>query len=150
MPNELENIQKRLQSDEFADFYHAKSSQNPHDKFVVGLLSPEDMLLLAAKSSLVLLSRITLSEHTHHKEIDIDEYRKLPEIIAKGEIWNREQKKYVLLLIDGMTYRAALKVTLDGSENYLTSLFKQSDKKADTEIRKKVDKENKAKYIRIR
>jgi hypothetical protein len=138
----LLNIKNSLKSKDFIDFYKNATSfnknDNKKDRFIVGTLKTSDKKLLEANSDDVYLSMESLHIHKNtHKDVILEDYQKLPDIIAEGEIWNKERKKYVLLKLGKFTYRAALKVTQNSSENYLTSLIKISDKKASKEIRKK-------------
>ncbi len=99
------------------------------------------MSLLGAKSQIVWLSRASLDDHKlKHTDIGITDYRRIPDIIANGEVYRSHGKRYVLLRSGDMTYRAAIKVTQDGGRNYFLSLIQQSDFKADKEVRKKYER----------
>lgn len=143
--NKLKSIKRNLQSNDFISFYKNSTSfnkeDNSKDRFIVGALKASDKELLEADSDDVYLSMESLHKHkVTHKDVILEDYQKLPDIIAKGEIWNKERKRYVLLKSGEFTYRAVLKVTQDNSENYLLSLIKQSDEKASKEIREKYEK----------
>ena len=75
-----------------------------------------------------------------HPDLSIEDYKKLPDIIARGEIYQQGELKLIYLWDDGTLYRAAVKTTADGRENYLVSLFKMSDKNADRDVREKFEK----------
>ena len=133
----LEQVKQGLESTAFAEFYHGEFKGN----YPVGVLSESDQVLLNAKTKTVLLSRESLDDHkAKHPEIGLDDYRKIAEIVKNGEIYNSKKKRFILLHIDGYTYRAAMKVTLDGMENFFLSLIKLQDEKADKEIRKKFER----------
>ena len=133
----LTQVKQGLEGTAFAEFYHGEFKGN----YPVGVLSKSDQALLNAKTKTVLLSRESLDDHKEkHPEIGLEDYRKITEIVKNGEIYNSKKKRFVLLHIDGYTYRAAMKVTLDGMENFFLSLIKLQDEKADKEIRKKFER----------
>jgi hypothetical protein len=85
------------------------------------------------------LSQDTLVEHLKaHPEIGLNDYRKVPEILDKGEVWQRADRdeRLVYLHSGDKFYRAALKKTKSGSENYFLTLFTTSDELADEQVRK--------------
>lgn len=137
--NTLTEVKEAIQSELFTNFYHNNS--NAIGSFVVGALSESDVAILGTKSTVVLMSKESLEQHKlKHPEVTIDDYRKLPEIIENGEMYETQIRRYVLLKMNEKTYRAAMKVTQDGSEVYLLSLVAQSDEKAEKEIRRKFEK----------
>lgn len=100
--------------------------------FPVGVLRPEDTKELGTKACTVLLSDRSLKEHLEkHPEIQLRDYQRIPLILEQGEVWRVPDKpeRLIYLLIDGTTYRAALKRTVDGNENYFLTLFKNTKKK---------------------
>jgi len=100
--------------------------------FPVGILRPEDMEGLETKVRTVLLSDRSLREHLDkHPEVQLQDYQKIPLILEQGEVWIVPDKpeRLIYLFIDGVTYRAALKRTVDGDENYFLTLFKNTKKK---------------------
>lgn len=134
----LSEAKEAIQGESFSDFYH---NSNAIGSFIVGALSEGDMAILGTESTVVLMSKESLEQHKlKHPEVTIDDYRKLPEIIEDGEMYETQVRRYVLLKMDNKTYRAAMKVTQDGREVYLLSLVAQSDAKAEKEIRRKFEK----------
>ena len=100
--------------------------------FPVGVLRPEDMKEMGTKARTVLLSARSLKEHLEkHPEIQLQDYQKIPLILDQGEVWQAPGKpeRLIYLFVDGVTYRAALKRTLAGDENYFLTLFKNTKKK---------------------
>lgn len=131
----LIDVKEAMQSKSFSDFYH---NDKAIGSFVVGVLSESDMAILGTQATSVLMSKESLETHKiSHPDIGIDDYRKLPDIIETGEFYPTQKRRYVLLKVQEKTYRAALKVTQDGSEMYILSLICQSDEKANREIRNK-------------
>ena len=73
-----------------------------------------------------------MKEHLEkHPEIQLQDYQKIPLILDQGEVWQAPGKpeRLIYLFVDGVTYRAALKRTLAGDENYFLTLFKNTKKK---------------------
>jgi len=95
----------------------------------VGFLSDGLPALIGAKTSRVLLSSETISKQgRRHPEIKLADYRRLPDIIEKGLIIKDGTQTLVFIHIGNKVYRAAVKATKDGSELYLTSLFKSNQR----------------------
>lgn len=65
----------------------------------------------------------------------MDDYRLIPEIIDKGEVYKRSDLKLIYLNRNGKLYRLVLKRTSDGTENYFLSLFETKDRLADLQVR---------------
>ena len=57
---------------------------------------------------------------------DLTDYRLLPQIIENGEVWQvpGQGERLIFITLGGVRYRAALKRTMDGSKNYLVTLFR--------------------------
>ena len=133
--NAFRAIKTAINSKAFQAFYDNAAVIG---NFKVGVLSDVEKRLLATETDFVLMSKESLEHHkSKHPEITLDDYKKLPEIIAKGEIYETQERRYILLKIEEKTYRAAMKVTKSKTEVYLLSLIAQSNKKADIEIRNK-------------
>ena len=80
----------------------------------------------------VWLSRISMDAHkAKHPEIGVDAYRKIPEILASGQVWRvpGEPERLVFLKVGDVVYRAAVKRTSDGRKNYLLTLFRSTKAK---------------------
>ncbi len=100
--------------------------------YPVGVLRPEDIREMGTKARSVLLSDRSLKEHLEkHPEVQLQDYQKIPLILDQGEVWQAPDKpeRLIYLFVDGVTYRAALKRTLTGDENYFLTLFKNTKKK---------------------
>jgi SPP1 gp7 family putative phage head morphogenesis protein len=134
----LLNAKSLLNSTEFEHFYQ---NHEVVGNFVVGVLSEIDKAIFLTSSNTVLMSKESLEHHKiKHPEITIEDYRKLPDIISNGEVYETQYRRFVLLRLDGKTYRAAMKITQNGDEAYFLSLVKQSDVKSDKEIRGKFNR----------
>ncbi|MCW5223511.1 hypothetical protein D5041_07855 [Verminephrobacter aporrectodeae subsp. tuberculatae] len=94
-------------------------------EFPIAVLLPVDRAALGAESSVVLLSQDSLAAHVaRHPEITLADYRKIQTILDKGEVYKQGETRLAYLAIDGVTYRAALKRTLNGRKNYFLTLFR--------------------------
>ncbi len=107
-------------------------------EFPVAVLEPEDMAALQTSAQSVWLSAETLQTHRQkHPEIGLDDYRRLPEILAEGEVWQQGETRLIYLRDKERYYRAALKRTRDGRENFFLTLFETTRDKADRDVRNK-------------
>lgn len=128
-------IRGSLKSPAFEEFFNGKSFEN----YPVAVLKPQDMKAIGAQTQTVYLSAESMAEHIKkHPEIGIDDYQKIPDILDKGEAYQQGNDRLVYLTMDGVLYRAALKRTQDGGENYFLTLFKINDDNAERQVRKKL------------
>jgi len=111
------------------------------DVFPVAVLKDSDMAALGTKVQTVWLSKETLEIHKKkHPEVAIDDYRLIPEILDQGEVYRQKEAHLIYLKIGGRFYRAALKRTKDGRENYFLTLFTTSEAFADWQVREKFER----------
>jgi hypothetical protein len=104
-------------------------------EFPVAVLKEMDMAALDTKAQTVWMSQDSLlknkgelpSRSAGHPELTLDDYRMIPEIIDQGEVYQRNEEKLIYLLRGETVYRAVLKKTKDGGENYFLSLFASSN-----------------------
>lgn len=102
--------------------------------FPVAVLAPADMEALEAGTQTVWFSRDSLLKNkgeiptrsAGHPELTIDDYRRIPEIIDRGEVYQRSNERLIYLRRGDTMYRAVLKTTADRGENFLLSIFKGS------------------------
>lgn len=115
-------------------------------EFPVAVLHPKDMELLETKSQTVWFSADSLAKNKGeipvrsggHPELTINDYRMIPEIVDTGEVYQASDERLIILKMGEKVYRAALKRTKDGSENYFLSMFTTSpESKAVRAVRKK-------------
>lgn len=124
-----------LTSPDFKAFYEGKVGGN----YPIAVLPAKDMAALSTKSQTVYLSSKSLKEHRpKHSELSLADYQKLPAIISKGEAYQQGDFKIIYLLEKGILYRASVKTTKDRKKNFLVSLFKTNNKKADKQVRSKL------------
>ncbi|MFZ6748525.1 phage minor head protein [Undibacterium sp. Ren11W] len=128
-------VRGALKGPAFERFFNGASLEN----FPVAVLKPEDMKAIGALTQTVYLSAESLASHVaKHPEISLTDYQKIPDIIDKGEVYQQGDARLVFLAEDGVLYRAALKRTKDGGENYFLTLFKSNDDNAGRQVRKKL------------
>lgn len=126
-----------LQGPVFSRFYAGKIK----GEFPVAVLSPGDRKTLGSKAQTVWLSKTTVTDHKiKHPEILLEDYLNIPEIIENGEVYIQGNTRMILLYRKGKLYRAALKRTKDGKENFYLTLFETSEEKATREIRNKYER----------
>lgn len=124
----LEVAQQAVDDPLFQRFFEEGIAGN----YPVGVLRPEDALAMGAESRTVFLSDRSLREHLEkHPEIDLSDYRNIPTLLDQGEVWQiaGQPERLIYLRVDGVTYRAAIKRTRAGDENYFLTLFKNTKKK---------------------
>lgn len=117
------NVAELVASPLFARFVRGQVA----GEFPVAALKAADQALLGAASPVVVLSQRSLAAHrAKHPDVTLVDYRRLPEIIAGGEVWQvpGQAERLIFITLDGVRYRAALKRTSDGSKNYLVTLFR--------------------------
>ncbi len=96
-------------------------------EYPVAVVPPVERRVLGAESPVVLLSQQSLTAHRErHPEIGIDDYRRVQQLLDDGEVYRLpdDPGRLIYLIIEGVTYRAALKRTVDGRKNYFLTLFK--------------------------
>lgn len=110
------------------------------DRFAIASLTDADRELLRTSAKTVWLSRTSLDEHiAKHPEVGVADYAKVPDLLRDGEVWaGPQERRFVLLKIDGKPYRAALKIDASGTEAWFLSLIyneKQKPPKGAVRIR---------------
>jgi SPP1 gp7 family putative phage head morphogenesis protein len=103
----------------------------------IAVLPKEYMKKIGALTSIVQLSSDTLSTHTHHKDITVEDYMKLQTIIEEAQVIVQDgANTMVFIEMGGRYYHAAIKATRTGDALYLTSL-RQTDLKGIERAKKK-------------
>ena len=111
---------------------------NEAGEYPIYTLSQDELSVFGAKSPVLWLSRISIDQHKNkHPEIGADHYYKIADMVKNGEIYQQGSKRFALLHVDGVLYRAAIKVTQDGEKMYLLTVFKTTEELADLQVRKK-------------
>ena len=120
---------------DFNDFFHGRSDVS---EYPIAKMSAHDMALFGSNKETVWLSRGSLDEHKiSHPEITASDYLRMQEIISRGEVYQQKTNRFVLLHLDGVLYRAAMKVIDGGDKVYMLSIFKTTDHLATIQIRNK-------------
>lgn len=112
--------------------------------FPVAVLHESDMEILGSKSQVVWFSDDSLAKNkgdiptrsAGHADLDLEDYKLIPEIIDTGEIYMQNDERLLILKHGNKTYRASLKRTKDGKENYFLSLFSVGER-AVSQVEKK-------------
>lgn len=119
---------------DFKKFFDGKDD----GEYPIYTMSESELAIFGAKSPTLWLSRVSIDEHKDkHPEIGAEHYYKIADIVKNGEIYQQGNKRFALLHIDGVFYRAAIKVTQDGEKMYLLTVFKTTEELADIQVRKK-------------
>ena len=94
------------------------------DRLRVAALSDADRALLKTTAADLWLSRVSLGEHRlRHPEVTADDYLRIPEIVRDGQVWaGHKDRRYLLLMVAGKPYRAAIKIDESGAEAWFLSL----------------------------
>ena len=99
--------------------------QNPQGNIPVAVMDEETQAKMGAQQRTIYLSAQTMAKQeldTKHPDLTPEDYCLLPDIIKKGEIFRQTDERIVFFKKDGRRFRAAVKTTRDGSENYLVHL----------------------------
>ncbi len=113
---------------------------NEAGEYPIYTLSQAELSIFGAKSPVLWLSRISIDEHKDkHPEIGAEHYYKIADIVKNGEIYQQGNKRFALLHVDGVLYRAAIKVTQDAEKIYLLTVFQTTEEKANKEVRRKAE-----------
>lgn len=101
-----------------------KNEPGSPPRISVATLSDADRALLRTTAEELWLSRMSLDEHKmRHPEITAEDYLRVPQILRDGQVWGgHADRRYLLLMIAGKPYRAALKIDATGREAWFLSL----------------------------
>jgi hypothetical protein len=115
-------IRAHLDSSEFDAFFYGNTDSPA--QFAVAFLDAENRALFGCDGNTLWLSRHSLDEHKErHPEVGIDDYRSIPDIIQRAQVWHGcGTKRYLLLWIGNKPYRAALKTDSHGVGAWFLSL----------------------------
>lgn len=109
--------------------------------FPVAVLRPQDQVALGTKSQVAYLSGDTLAKQIErHPEIGLDDYRKIPTIVDDGDVYQQAGNRLVYLQDQGYVYRLALKVSRDGKELFVLSLFRTTKAAVSKEVEGRLKK----------
>lgn len=99
--------------------------------FPVAVIDEDYQKLLGSKTQVVKLSEDTLAKQfIEHPEIELKDYKKLPNIISNAEVITQEEGQKFVFLKDSKDkfYLAVVKNTKDKKELYLVSLFNTDER----------------------
>ncbi|KAB8123088.1 hypothetical protein D3W54_01325 [Komagataeibacter medellinensis] len=118
---------QKAQQDAVVELLH-----KPVGSVEAGTLPDHVRLELGGKEDGVLLSGETVEkQRSHHPDLTAQDYRALPEVLANPTVVARQADRRILLFHwMGRLYRAAIKTTLDGSENYVMSFHRTNPEAA--------------------
>ena len=107
-----------------------------NEDFPVAVLTPAEKAALGTTRQTIWFSPDSLAKNkgqrpersSGHADLTLDDYRRIPDVVHKGEKY-RDGATHVIVLErgDGSVYRAVLKKTRDGSDNYFLSLFRTGE-----------------------
>jgi hypothetical protein len=118
----------------FEDFFEGRSQAD----FPVAVLRPEDKEVLGSQTQTVYLSQNSLRRHLErHPEVTLEDYKKIPQILDEGEVYQQSEERLVYLNLAGVLYRAVLKRTVDRTLNFFLTLFRSEDS-ADRQVRNRL------------
>ncbi|MBM9400371.1 hypothetical protein JUN65_02025 [Gluconacetobacter azotocaptans] len=111
---------------------------HPAGTVEAGTMPEEVRKALGAETPSVTLSGETIEKQAgHHPDLDAQDYRVLPEMLAHPTVVARQDDRRLLLFRwAGRLYRAVLKATGDGRETYLVSFHRTSAGAARRALRK--------------
>lgn len=120
--NDDQTIRAALASPAFDEFF--RGARGAPARFAVAALTQADRKLFGCKGDVLWLSRKSLDEHKlRHPEVSAEDYRAIPDIVQRGEVWGgHSPSRYLLLWIGGKPYRAAIKTDAKGEEAWFLSL----------------------------
>ncbi|MCE2563766.1 phage minor head protein [Komagataeibacter sp. FNDCF1] len=128
-PEPVPDVPKRqkAQQDAVVQLLH-----KPVGSVEAGTLPDHVRLELGGREDGVLLSGETVEkQRSHHPDLTAQDYLALPEVLANPTVVARQADRRILLFHwMGRLYRAAIKTTLDGSENYVMSFHRTNPEAA--------------------
>ncbi|GGW23681.1 phage minor head protein [Vreelandella hamiltonii] len=130
--NRLDNVEATIARQNVADLVQAPLfsrffNGEIQGEYPVAVVPPLERQVLGAESPVVLLSQQSLRTHLErHPEIGLDDYRRVQQLLDDGQVYQLPDQpgRLIYLVIEGVTYRAALKRTQDGKKSYFLTLFK--------------------------
>lgn len=103
--------------------------------FPVAVLRQVDQEALGTKASVAYLSGETVSKQLEkHPEVTLDDYRRIPDIVDNGDVYQQAGNRLIYLQEGDAVYRLALKATKSSNELFVLSLFKTTRTAANKEV----------------
>jgi hypothetical protein len=147
-PTAADAVHRTWMQPEFFKQWRAK----PQGNIPVAVLDDEAQAALGAKQKTVLLSDYTMNKQEGrrpvmkngmptaskgHPELTDAEYALLPDVIQKGRVIQAGDAKAVFFHQDGRLYKAVVKTTQTGGENFVDSFHRASEGQIRRELKKK-------------
>lgn len=130
-------VEGMITGPDFARFFKGETGGT----FPVGVLRELDREALKTATQSVKLSDESLRKNLkEHPEMTLADYQRIPDILDRGEVYQQGDERLIFLRAGDKLYRAAVKVTKDGTQNYFLSLFKTSDTLAAQQVRSRLEK----------
>ena len=98
---------------------------NPQGNIPVAVMDEDTQARMGAAQKTIFLSAETMGKQEldeKHPLLTDEDYCLLPDLIKKGEIFKQSDERIVFFRKDGRRFRAAVKTTKNGRENYLVHL----------------------------
>jgi hypothetical protein len=112
-------VKSTVQSASFQQWMDKPAGNHP-----VGVLDKALQEQIKAKQKTVLFSPESINKQKEkHPELTFADYSLLPEMFAKGEVITQGDLKLIFFMKQGKLYKAVVKATADGAENYLVTFF---------------------------
>ncbi len=109
--------------------------------FPVAVLRSREQAALNTDASVAYLSDQTMTkQRQRHAEMSLDDYRRIPDIVDRGDAYQQDDNRLIYLADGDSLYRLALKVTAERRELYVVSLFRTSRAAADKEVAQRLRK----------
>jgi len=117
-----DEVRAALASPAFDAFFADAPGAAP--RFAVAALGAAEQQLFGVAGDRLWLSRTSLDEHkARHPEVTIADYRMIPEMVARGDVWGDHlARRYLVLWVGDKPYRAALKADAAGKDAWFLSL----------------------------
>jgi hypothetical protein len=99
--------------------------ENPQGNIPAAVMDDDTRKLMGAQQKTVYLSAETMGKQEldeKHPLLTDEDYCRLPDVINKGEIFKQSNERIVFFRKDDRRFRAAIKTTKNGRENYLVHL----------------------------
>jgi hypothetical protein len=113
--------------------------QNPKGNIPVAVMDADTRKLMGAQQQTIYLSAETMSKQeldTKHPDLTDEDYCLLPDIIAKGEMFRADDQRLVFFKRGDKRFRAAVKTTADGRENYMVHLQEIPERNYQSAVKK--------------
>lgn len=117
-------IRSHLKDSVFSDWLKKAKGSYP-----VAVLSDDSMAAIKANQRIVWLSAETVNKQLrNHPELNVDDYRVIPDLIDQGTIIKGRDRTLVFFGFKDRLYKSVIKTTQTGDGSFLTSLIRTSEK----------------------